>query len=219
VLTQPLIYVVFAASDIVLLIAWHGHPRSLWSTATLLLTVIHLPPDTMYTFHGGEVRATVYDPRADKELTEPLCHVSRWPPSFLRSAGRPRAASRMTRLVTAQLLLYLCFFVLFCLSVIVVFTWLAVAVNWEWVFVLIFFLEWMAVSGYVGKCFFLGLRSIAILLLYGGNQGVSGGKNDLAIFGLSFIHFPSWIWLSVPFFILYVLPILAARKYIRSDDA
>jgi hypothetical protein len=69
-------------------------------------------------------------------------------------------------------------------SVIVACAWLAVAVNWEWVFALIFFLEWQAISGYLGSCLYLGLRSIVILLLYGGSQGWGDGKNSLAVVGL-----------------------------------
>lgn len=214
-LAQPLFWAMFAASDIVLLIAWHGHPRLLLFTARILLTVSGLPPETMYTCHGGQVQATVYDPRADEELTHRLYYAGRWPPGFLRWADGPRAAARMRRLAGAQLLLYLCFFVLFFMSVVVACVWLAVAVNWEWVFPLIFFLEWQAISGYLGGFLYLGLRSIVILLAYGGIQGADGGKNSLAVVGLSFIHFPFWAGLCVPFFILYVLPLLLARKHSR----
>jgi hypothetical protein len=206
----------FAASDIVLLLAWHGHPRQLWFAARLVLTVHTLPPGTMYTCQGGEVQATVYDPHVDAERTLPLYRVSRWPPGFLRWTGGPRAARRMSGLVGAQLLLYLCYFVLFFMSVIVACAWLAVAVNWEWVFALVFFLEWQAISGYLGSCLYMGLRPIAILLLYGGSQGIGDRKNSLAVVGLSSIHFPSWAGIVVPFFILYVLPLLLARKLSRS---
>lgn len=212
---QPLFWAMFAASDIVLLIAWHGHPRQLLFAARLVLTVHTLPPGTMYTCHDGDVQATVYDPHVDAEQTLPLYHVSRWPPGFVRWTGGPRAARRMRRLVGAQMLLYLCFFVLFFMSVIVACAWLAVAVNWEWVFALIFFLEWQAISGYLGSCLFLGLRSIVILLLYGGSQA-GDEKNSLAVVGLSFIHVPSSVGIIVPFFILYVLPLLLARKLSRS---
>jgi hypothetical protein len=185
----------------------------LWFAARIVLTVHSLPPQTMYTCHDGEVRATVYDPRTDQEQTRSLYYAGRWPPGFLRWAGGPRAALRMRRLAGAQLLLYLCFFVLFFLSFIVACGWLAVAVNWEWAFALVFFLEWQAISGYLHRFLFLGLKSIVILLFYAGSQGTSHGKSSLAAVGLSFIHFPSWIGLCIPFFILYVLPLLLARKF------
>jgi hypothetical protein len=68
----------------------------------------------------------------------------------------------------------------------------------------------MLSARYLGSCLYLGLRPIAILLLYGGSPGVGDGKNSLAIVGLSFIHLPSRAGISVPFFIVFVLPLLLA---------
>lgn len=48
-----------------------------------------------------------------------------------------------------------------------------------------------------------------------GLAAAGGGKDSLAVVGLSFIHFPFWAGLCVPFFILYVLPLLLARKHGR----
>jgi hypothetical protein len=47
-----------------------------------------------------------------------------------------------------------------------------------------------------------------------GNLG--DGKNSLAVVGLSFIHLPSRAGISIPFFIVFVLPLLLARKLSRS---
>jgi hypothetical protein len=73
-----------------------------------------------------------------------------------------------------------------------------------------------ASARYLGSCLYLGLRPIAILLLHGGSPGVGDGKNSVAVVGLSFIHLPSRAGISVPFFVVFVLSLLLARKLSRS---
>jgi hypothetical protein len=202
----------FAAAEIILYLAWLGNPRTLSFVTMLWVVVTRVPPGTIFTCRDRQVFATMYNPRTDEELTGTLAYIDRYHPSFLSWSGGPRAVPRMKELIAREFFLHVFFFIFLFIPIIVVTAWLAVAINWRWAFALIFFVEWEAIGAYLKGVLYLGTRSFFILLGLSLNQAEAGDQEHHWIASILHIHFPFSASLIIALFIVYVLPLLQARK-------
>jgi hypothetical protein len=217
VVYSPLVVIgMFAACDIILYIAFLGNPRTFLFVGAFQYIVDHVPPGSIFTCVGKQVHVTIYDPRADEEHTAALCYMDRWHPTFLLWKGGPRAVSRMKQLIAREALLHLCFFIFFFIPIIAASVWLAIAVNWRWVLALIFFVEWEAICAYLNGVLYLGRKAWFTLVGLSLNQAEHGNQEHHWIASALHINLPFSASLIIALLVLYVSPLLQARKIMRS---
>ena len=189
----------FVAGNIALWLAWMGNPRLMTFGRYVQRLASAVPSGSTFSCKENVVSVTYYDPRQDEESTR-KAYTSQTA-SFLTWAGGPRSAARIVRAAKSEMTLRLFLFATAFIPIIAFGMWLTFAVNHAWIFALLLFLEWQAMSAYLGIHMYLKYRFF------------SGLVAVVFLHETGWFHIPLWVSLLIAGIFAALTPFAVAWEY------